>query len=394
MLTKLKKLPITQAITKVCFVLLGYLPADKKLIIFESFLGKQYSCNPKAIYEYMQEHHPEYKMYWSVDPRYIKNFEGTGVQVLRRFSLKWFYLLARAKFWVTNSRMPLWIPKPRHTTYVQTWHGTPLKKLAFDIKEVHMPGVTTEKYKQEFYHESRNWDYLLSPNGYSSEIFRRAFRFEKELLECGYPRNDVLHNGNTEENITTIKKKIGIPLDKKVILYAPTWRDNQFYKVGHYKFDLPLDLEKLQNMYGDKYIILLRMHYLVAENFDLTPYKGFAYDFSNRVDINDLYLVSDILVTDYSSVFFDYANLQRPIVFYTYDIDEYRETLRGFYFDLEEEAPGPLVKDMGSFLEVLEEFDEKGEFQNYQEKYNEFYYKYCYLEDGSSAKKVVHHVFL
>ncbi len=381
-------------IIKIFFTVVGYLPPFKKVIIFESYSGKQYSCNPRAIYEYMCEHHPEYKMYWSVDKNYVDNFDGESVNVLKRYTAKWLFLLAFARFWVINSRMPVTIPKPKHTIYIQTWHGTPLKKLVFDMEEVHMPKITEEKYKGDFYKESRNWNYLLSPNSYSSEIFRRAFRFEKELLESGYPRNDVLYNGDTKENIESIKKKLGIPFDKKVVLYAPTWRDNQFYGVGQYKFDLPLDLKKLHKLYGDKYVILLRMHYLVAESFDLESYQGFAYDFSQKVDINDLYLVSDLLITDYSSVFFDFANLKRPMMFYTYDIEEYRNVLRGFYFDIEKESPGPLVKDMDGLLKVLEEFDKCGAFLDYQEKYQDFYQKYCYLESGNSAQQVVRHTIL
>ncbi|MGQ7157091.1 CDP-glycerol glycerophosphotransferase family protein, partial [Escherichia coli] len=110
-------------------------------------------------------------------------------------------LLARSKYWITNSRMPLWLPKPKHTVYIQTWHGTPLKKLAGDMKEVHMPGTTTEKYKHNFHQEAQNWDYLLSPNNYSTDIFRRAFQFEKEVVEVGYPRNDFLYESNNSSGV-------------------------------------------------------------------------------------------------------------------------------------------------------------------------------------------------
>ena len=367
------------------------LKTKKRVIVFESFLGRQYSCNPKAIYEYMKENHPEYKFYWSIDPKQKQNFEG--LQTIERFSFKWLYVMARAQYWVINSRLPLWLSKPKGTTYLQTWHGTPLKKLVFDVEEVYMPGTTTEKYKQNFYTESRNWDYLISPNAYSSHIFKSAFRFDKEMLEYGYPRNDVLYTGDNEENIKRLKTELGISLHKKVILYAPTFRDNQFYKSGNYKFDLPMDLANLKERYGKDCIILLRMHYLVAENFDLGPYKGFAFDFSNRADINDLYLVSDLLITDYSSVFFDYANLRRPIAFYTYDLDEYRETLRGFYFDLVKEAPGPIVESEPALIETLDEFMTTGQFNHYKTQYETFTQKYCYLDDGFTSKEVVDHVF-
>jgi CDP-glycerol glycerophosphotransferase len=389
--TRIKRHRLTKKAYQKTFKLIGYLPKDKNLVMFESFLGKQYSCNPRAIYEYLKENHPQYKMYWSIDPRYIHNFADKDIQYIKRFSVKWLFLMARAHYWVINSRMPLWIPKPRNTKYLQTWHGTPLKKLAMDIDEVHMPGTSTEKYKRNFYKESRNWDYLISPNAYSTEIFKSAFMFDKEMIESGYPRNDYLHLSNNEETIRNFKEKYLLPVNKKIVIYAPTWRDDQFYGKGRYKFDLDLDLALMREKLGEDYVVILRMHYLVSENFDLGPHEGFAYDFSNHEDIRELYMISDILITDYSSVFFDYANLGRPIIFYVYDIDKYRDSLRGFYFDLEQDAPGPLVKTTDKVIESIKEI----ESENFvvPENFQRFYEKFCYLESGQSAKRVVERVF-
>lgn len=366
------------------------LPVDQKLVIFESFLGKQYSCNPRAIYEYLQKNHPEYKMYWSVDKRYTATFEEAGIPYLKRFSIGWLLKMTRARYWVTNSRMPLWIPKPKHTVYLQTWHGTPLKKLASDMKEVHMPGTTTASYKENFHAESSKWDYLISPNAYSSEIFARAFNVEpSKILETGYPRNDLLYNGNNRHTIDSLKRKLGIPLEKKVILYAPTWRDDEFYSKGKYKFEIKLDLDQMRQEIGEDYVILLRLHYLISENLDLSTYQGFAYDLSSYEDISHLYLISDLLITDYSSAFFDYANLQRPMLFYVYDIEKYRDKLRGFYFDFEKTAPGPLVRSSDAVIASIKavELEKPLEF-------NQFHEKFCALEDGQASRRVVEKVFL
>ena len=262
LLTKLKRSDFVKNIYQLLFKILGLLPFDSKLIIFESFFGRQYSCNPRAIYEYMKEHYPEYKLYWSVDKRYVQNFVEKDLNIITRFSLKWLFLMATARYWVINVRIPLWIPKPKHTIYIQTWHGTPLKKLALDMDEVHIPGTDTEKYKRNFIKETSKWDYLISPNRYSSEIFRRAFAFKNEMIESGYPRNDFLYQANDEDKIMGIKQRYKIPLDKKVILYAPTWRDDQYYQVGKYKFDLKLNLQQMQEQLGAEYIVILRMHYL------------------------------------------------------------------------------------------------------------------------------------
>src|SRR5690625_5233043 len=274
-------------VLKFIFLLASKLPIRKKTIVFESFLGKQYSDNPKALYLYIKENYPNYRLYWSVDRGSTHKFKDKGLNILPRFGIKWIFTLARAEYWITNSRLPLWIPKPKGTTYVQTWHGTPLKRLAADMDQVHMPGTNTERYKRNFVKEANKWDYLISPNAYSTEIFKRAFQFNKSLIESGYPRNDVLSSGNSKETINKLKTKASLPLDKKVILYAPTWRDNQFHRVGKYKFNLKMDLNMMKEELGDEYIILLRLHYLVADHIDLSPYGNFVYDFSHYEDIKD-----------------------------------------------------------------------------------------------------------
>lgn len=361
------------------------LPIKKDLVFFESFLGKNYSDNPKYIYEYMLKEKMNYKYVWST--REEKNIPGNPKQV-RRFSLKYFYYLARAKYWVSNSRLPKYLDKREGNIYLQTWHGTPLKTLVFDIKDIYS---ADPNYKNNFYIQSRRWDYLNSPNQYSSDIFRSAFKFEKRMLEYGYPRNDILYNKNTVQDIEQIKAALNIPTDKKIILYAPTWRDDEFFSRGNYKFTLKLELDKMQAELSDEYIVLLRTHYHIANRLDVSDYKGFVYDFSLYDDIAELYLVSDMLITDYSSVFFDYANLKRPILFYTYDLEKYRDKLRGFYFDIEKEVPGPLLMDTDEVINSIKNIGEVTE--QYNDKYNIFYNKYCNWEDGTASKKTVQEVF-
>ncbi|MDZ5472340.1 CDP-glycerol glycerophosphotransferase family protein [Bacillus sp. 31A1R] len=387
----IKKHSVVKRLYKHAFFCVGKLPSRKTIVVFESFLGKQFSDNPRAIFEYLRENSYPYKLYWSIDKRYVNNFKDKNLNCIPRFSLKWLFIMPRARYWVTNSRMPLWIPKPKKTVYFQTWHGTPLKRLAADMEEVYIPGTTAENYKKNFIKEAKNWDYLISPNAYSTEIFRRAFQFEKDVLETGYPRNDFIYNYNKKETIDRLLEQYRIPSNKKVILYAPTWRDNQFYAKGKYRFDIQLDLDLLKEKLGEDYVILFRLHYLVSENLDLTPYEGFAYDFSNYEDIRELYLLSDILITDYSSVFFDYGNLKRPMIFYVYDIDHYRDNLRGFYFDFEQEAPGPLVRSTEEIIQAIKRFEEDGFMVSKQ--FDSFYNKFCYLEDGSSTQRVVEKIF-
>ncbi|MGG1572268.1 bifunctional glycosyltransferase/CDP-glycerol:glycerophosphate glycerophosphotransferase [Fictibacillus sp. NRS-1165] len=361
------------------------LPLKEKTVVFESFLGKNYSDSPKYIYEEMLKSKKGYKFVWIFNEK--RKIPGNARQV-KRFSLAYYYYLATSKYWVSNSRLPMHLDKRPGNIYLQTWHGTPLKRLVFDMNDVYS---ANPDYKKHFYKQSRRWDYLIAANQYSSEIFRSAFKYEKEMLEFGYPRNDILHDADREEKAQQVKPQLGLPLDKKVILYAPTWRDDDYYESGKYKFQLRLDLEEMKQRLGDEYVILLRMHYFIADNIDTAGAEGFAYNFSKHNDIAELYLISDLLITDYSSVFFDYANLQRPILFYTYDLEKYRDTLRGFYIDMEKEVPGPLLRDSSEVISSIKNIDIVK--KQYKENYDRFYDKYCSWENGNATQRVIERVF-
>ena len=257
--------------------------------------------------------------------------------------------------------------------YIQTWHGTPLKRLANDMKVVRMPGTTTANYKKNFYAEASRWDRLVSPNRYSSDIFKSAFWMDEDRIwEIGYPRNDVLVNRqNDTEYIEQIKRDLNLPADKKVIMYAPTWRDDEFVKKGQYLFDLKINLANLQKEIGDEYVILLRMHYLIANALDLHGYDDFAIDVSNYNDISELYLISDALITDYSSVMFDFGILKRPQFFFAYDIEKYDKGLRGFYMDYMNDLPGEIITDEFKLAEELKQIDQHK--VKYQDKIEAFY---------------------
>ncbi|MCO8285499.1 CDP-glycerol glycerophosphotransferase family protein, partial [Tetragenococcus halophilus] len=270
---------------------------------------------------------------------------------------------------------------------LSTWHGTPLKHLVFDMNNV---TSANKQYKKIFYEQSRKWDYLIADNKYSEDIFVSAFMYPREnILTYGYPRNDILIN-HTIEDQQEIKQRLGIPLDKKVILYAPTWRDDEFHSVGNYKFTLRLNLERLREELGNEYVIILRMHYFISDVLDLSDYEGFAFDYSKYNDINHLYIISDLLITDYSSVFFDYANLKRPILFYTYDLAKYKDELRGFYIDVQKDLPGPLLYTSEEVIDRIKNI--KSVMYEYEEKYKLFYDQYCALDDGNASKRVVEKV--
>lgn len=355
-------------------------------VICESFFGKSYSDSPKYIYEYLCKNYPgKYKFIWVINKRSKIPFNPIKV---KRFSIRYAYYLARCKYTIFNVRQPDWVVKREGNVFLQTWHGTPLKKLVFDQEEVMTPSPL---YKAQFYKQSKTWDYLVSANHFSSKVFRSAFLYDNEILEYGYPRNDLMHSLKKDIIAADIKKRLKIPQEKKIILYAPTWRDDEYYDKGKYKFTLKLDLSLLRQELGQDYMILLRTHYYIADKLDISGLEDFAINVSKYDDITELYLISDILITDYSSVFFDYANLKRPILFYTYDLDKYRDMLRGFYLDIEKDVPGPLLFTNEEVVEAIKNIDDV--IASYKEKYEVFYEEYCSLEDGHASENIAKRVF-
>ena len=363
------------------------MPVKENWVMFESFFGRQYSDSPRSIYEYMAQHNDKnYRFIWTINDK--KTEIPYGATKVKRYSLRYVYYLARCKYFVFNVRQPQMFKKRDEMVFLETWHGTPLKRLAFDQEEVL---AASPLYKEQFYHQVKHWDYLIAPNEFCSKVFRGCFMFENTMLETGYPRNDVLHTKDREEHARELRKTLGIPTDKKTILYAPTWRDDEYYDKGQYKFQLKLDLHQMREQLGEDYVVLLRTHYYIADAIDLTDLEGFAMNFCKHSDIAELYLVSDILITDYSSVFFDYAGLRRPILFYTYDLEKYRDMLRGFYISIEEDVPGPLAFTTEEVISYIKNID--AVMEQYKERYDIFYKRFCSWEDGNAAKKVVEQVF-
>lgn len=369
---------------------------DSHIVIFFSFRGKSYSCSPKAIYEYMQkeEEYKDYQYIWAFEkPEEYKILTKNKNTIVIPYGGKIYEkYLAVAKYWVSNYTIAEHISPKRNQVYVQCWHGTPLKKLGYDLKNVKSAMNTSKENCKRYQLEAKKFDYILSPSRFASEKFITAWNLEKtnmtnKIIEKGYPRNDFLYN-YTGKDVLEIKKKLNIPPDKKVILYAPTFRDNQHEAGVGYTYQTEVNFEELKEKLQKDYIILFRAHYLVANSFDFEKYQGFIYNVSDYDDINHLYVISDLLITDYSSVFFDYANLKRPMIFYMYDLEEYKEELRGFYIDISE-LPGEIAQTEQELLKLIENTKDF----RYNEKYQMFHEKYNYLDDGQATKRVVEKVF-
>jgi CDP-glycerol glycerophosphotransferase len=369
-----------------------------KTILFASYRGRSYSCSPKAIYRQIlaDPRFEDYKIVWAFrDPEmYVDHPDMKRADLVVYGSKDFYRYLARAKYWIVNIGIPEFVFVCPEQVYVQTWHGTPLKKLGCDLDVTSNALFTEKDIFKKYSQEGEIISYFISPSPFATEKFISAFNLAKlgredVILESGYPRNDILINF-VSSKVSRYKEKIGVPRDKKNILYAPTWRDDQHDEKLGYVYDIKADFDYLQKNLADDYIILFRAHYLVANDFDFKRYENFVYDVSDLDDVNDLYLISDLLVTDYSSVFFDYSNLDKPVIFYMYDLEQYRDKTRGFYLSLTE-LPGPIVE---SELDLVTEIkkavlkDPKSDAQ-----YQEFKEKFVPKDDGSASARVIEKVF-
>lgn len=365
-----------------------------KQIIFSAFQGRQYTCSPKAIYECML-HDPAFQDYtfiWALrDPNAKADyFDLSRTRLVKYNSAEFFQALYSSKYWVFNFKTPPYFYKRDSQVFLQCWHGTPLKRLGCDIEIAGNAATKLRAIHRSYVEDAKKYDLFLSPSRYCTEKFISAFglgRLHKESIvkETGYPRNDFLLR-YTPSDVQRVRALLGLPEGKKVILYAPTFRDDQFKPGLGHTYSLGLHLLRLREELSDDYVLLLRLHYLVSNYLDISQFRGFAYDVSQYDDVNDLYIASDMLITDYSSVFFDYANLRRPVLFYMYDLDAYQHEIRDFYIDLKE-LPGPILQDERALIEAIPRAD--AFFAEYRDKYDAFCKKYTYLDDGHAAEKAV-----
>ncbi len=367
---------------------------DEKMVLFSTFDGRNYSDSPKAIYLSMLNNpkYKDYKLVWVFrEPeKYVHMLENPNTYIVKTNSVGFEEICATAKYWMFNYRVADHIYPRDDQVYVELWHGTPLKRLGYDIEISDNAMNSKEEIRDKYRIDAEKFKYILAPSDFAAEKFKSAWNLEEfnkteTLLVAGYPRNDFLINF-TSDDVERIKAELKLPDGKKIILYAPTWRDNQHKAGVGYTYKLGVDFDYLRQELADDYIILFRAHYLVASQFDFAKYEGFVYNASNVSDINDLYVVADLLITDYSSVFFDYANLNRPMLFYMYDLEDYGSEIRGFYIDLKE-IPGNIVEKQEDLVKEIKAVNYDTEY--YIEKYKAFREKFNPLDDGKAADRVI-----
>lgn len=359
-------------------------PVDENLAVYASYWGRGYSGNPKAIYETAKDLAPHVRGVWVVKKQHVDAMPP-GVEYVKQGSIAYFRVMARAKYLINDVNFPDEIVKRPGTIHLQTNHGTPLKKMGLQLLDYPL-GAANMDFEQ-LLHRCDRWDYLLSSNRFSSEVWERAYPCDYVTLETGYPRNDRLVLAGRDERLR-VRQSLGLTEDKRVILYAPTFRD-----WSRDRFDPAVDLAALCARLGESYVVLVRGHYFTrsSEQLDRLHDAGLLRDVSMHRCVEDLMIASDVLLTDYSSIMFDYANLDRPIVIFADDWQTYSR-VRGANFDLLAEPPGIVEQELEGLVDAFVSGRVNGPQAAAQRK--EFRRRFCQFDDGYAAQRVVRMILL
>ncbi|MCE7792503.1 CDP-glycerol glycerophosphotransferase family protein [Salipaludibacillus sp. CUR1] len=361
--------------------LFNCLPIRKNKLFFMSYYGSQYGCNPKYITEYILNHYPSdtFDIVWAFnEPDHMGR--ETGFRKVKVMSLRYFYDMCTAKVIITNFRTTDLFVKRKKQHYIQTWHSSlRLKQIEKDAEN-----FLPENYVKMAKKDSRKCDVLLSGCQLSTDIFKRSFWFEGDIMETGTPRNDLFFHTDHQKK-EDILKKLGIKAGEKVVLYAPTFRKDQGLDV--YKFDYKKVLDELASKYGGSWKLLIKLHpHMRNKSKDLMFGKR-VIDVTPYNDIQELLYISDVLISDYSSLMFDFTLTKRPCFLYVPDLNDYLTHERGLYFEIKK-LPFIHAESSEELLEKIRKFEE----EEYQNQIDHFTAATGTFEKGNACQQVTEHI--
>ncbi len=340
-----------------------FFKTDERLILFNSFAGRKYDDSPKVIFEYMRKD-PRFKgcrLVWAFHNPEVHQI--TGAEKIKTDTIRYFIAALKARVWVTNSSVERGLHfKKKNTLYLNTWHGTPIKKMGSDIGDVN------QSFKVK---KSDDIDCFLVQSDFELDVFERTFHVpQSNFLKCGLPRNDVLSD-YSEDQRKEIRKRLGVAKEKKVILYCPTYREFEKDESRGCLLIPPMDFLKWKRELGEEFILFFRAHYEVATMMEIRD-DEFVRNMTDYPSLSELMIASDVLVSDYSSVFIDYSIMDKPMLHFTYDWDKYCAN-RGLYFDIREYLSGGdreehvirKLKEMNINEEVKRTRNLRNDYMNY-----------------------------
>lgn len=364
--------PAKKLIRNALWQVLSFLPKDGKKAVLESYYGRGWSDSPGAIGEELLKR--GWKVYWVAKSKEDAATLPAGVTPVGLETPRAIWHFCTAGVWIDNCRKWAYTKKRGNTKYIQTWHGFPLKRIEADAES-----ALDESYVRGAKHDSEICDLFLSNSAFLTEIYRRAFWYSGPVLECGFPRNDMLFGpaGPAEEKV---RRELGLPGGRKLALYAPTFRKDMGLSV--YDMDYKRVCRALSERFGGEWLILAKLHpNIAAKAGELELDPEYVVNASGYADIQELYLACGALITDYSSVMFDYMNTGRPCFLYVNDLAAYRGD-RNFYFDLDA-LPFPRAEDNGGLEEIILGYDGAAQ----EERAKAFCGELGIIEDGTAAKQ-------
>jgi CDP-glycerol glycerophosphotransferase len=344
-------------------------------VLFEAWRGR-YSDSPRAVSEALVAAQT------GVRPTWVLN-AGTptppGVRGVERYRAGHFAALLTSDYLITTDIVTKPVARRPSSVYIQTWHGSPIKKVGLDEAVAVYAGA--QAHRKRMVRDVRRWDYLVSPSRRYTDIFRGAFGYDGEVLEIGNPRNDVLVNDDGTRRLA-VRDSLGLRPDERVILYAPTWREDAGDGAGAFRQPTNVDWSALDAGLPEDVVILSRMHANVRAGGD-TGATSRVRDVSTHGDVAELLLAADGLITDYSSIVHDFAVTGKPIYLHAPDVDQYRESVRELYVDYEAWAPGPISRDTDELVANLLGHEvapaERAAFLE----------EYCTFDDGHATSRLV-----
>ncbi|MGO2140234.1 MAG: bifunctional glycosyltransferase/CDP-glycerol:glycerophosphate glycerophosphotransferase [Leucobacter sp.] len=359
-------------------------PELKASVLFESFGGRAVGDSPKGIDAALQRERPDLARLWTVRDHTVS--VPAGAKPVIRYSKQWYEALATSQYLVNNNNFPAFFAKAPGQLYVQTWHGTPMKRIGNDVPA----GNLSLLYRETMRREVEQWDVLLAQSAWAADTLSSAFAYGGEMFVDGYPRNDSLFGLPAAARRLKVRRHLGLLPGQRVVLYAPTWRDNLKDSSGKYKNPRLLTSKRMAEAFGRDAVLLIRGHANTAGSGPSAA--GFnSIDVSNYPDVNDLMLAADVLVTDYSSIQFDFVNTGKPIVFLAPDLEEYRDSVRGFYLDFEATVPGPVARTADDAIELLRTIDVLD--SDYVARYEAFSKRFAPNDDETSSERFVARFF-
>ncbi len=369
---------IKHFVIKVLMTAFRVCPINRKKIVICSYFGKGFGDNGKAIAEALLKRDPELDIVWGVKSQF-KDTLPSDIRSVEYNSIRYLFELATAAAWIDNSRKNAGIIKRKKQFYVQTWHGTvALKRIEQDVED-----KLDAFYVAGAKNDSKMADVILSGCDFFTNLCKKAFWFNGEIAEVGSPRSDALFNTDVNKQ-NEVKKALSISADKKIVLYAPTFRADGNMECYNINFDAVLD--ELKKKTGEQWVFCMRLHPNVSDKADFIHYSERIVNGTDYPDLYELIPACDLVISDYSSVMFDAGLINKQVMLFVNDMESYTAD-RNFYFDIKE-LPFPVAENNEELLGHIINFNEK----DYLEKLNGFNKQIGYLENGTAAQTVAERI--